>query len=79
MRQSFVIEFMPMVGDKIEFLTDAQTEKGPSGGSVVKVNYREEWCLIRHSDHPGERFEFAKVIVARTTKAQDGRRLWQLA
>jgi hypothetical protein len=78
MKQSVIIEFLPRLDDKIEFLTDAQTEKGPSAGSVVKVNYREEWCLIRHSDHPGERFDFAKVIVARTTKAHDGRRLWQL-
>lgn len=79
MKQSVLIEFLPMVGDKIEFLTDAQTEKGPSAGSVIKCNYRENWCLIRHSDHPGERFDFAKVIVARTTKAHDARRLWQLA
>jgi hypothetical protein len=44
------IVFMPRLGDIVEFLSDRQTEKGPSSGEVVAVDYKKNTCRIRHSD-----------------------------
>jgi hypothetical protein len=55
--------FIPRVGDRVEFWSDRQTEKGPSSGSVVAVDRARRTATIRHSDHPGEVFEWAKVRV----------------
>lgn len=44
------IVFMPRVNDVVEFLSDKQTEKGPSAGYVKSVNYKKNTCVISHSD-----------------------------
>ena len=64
MEQSVIIEFLPRKGDIVEFLTDAQTEKGPSSGSVIAVNYKDRTCVIQHSDTE-ESFLMPDVIVGR--------------
>ena len=42
------MNFEPQVGDKVEFVSDRQTEKGPSSGLVVAVE--DDQVAIRHSD-----------------------------
>ena len=42
------------VNDVCEFITDIQTEKGPSSGRVTYAD--NEFVVIAHSDHPGEPF-----------------------
>lgn len=39
-------------GDCAEFLSDRQTEKGPSSGTITDVT--GDHVTIRHSDDPGE-------------------------
>lgn len=60
---SVIIEFMPRVGSVVEFLSDRQTEKGPSSGTVLSCDWDKGTCIIRHSDHPGEVFIMKKVEV----------------
>jgi hypothetical protein len=47
---SVKIEFMPFVGSVVEFLSDRQTEKGPSAGTVISCNWKNNTCVIRHSE-----------------------------
>jgi phage-related protein (TIGR01555 family) len=61
-------------GDKVEFDSDRQTEKGPSGGKVVKVNGGK--VVIAHSDDPGEEFEIAELSVNRLGRDKDGVLVW---
>jgi hypothetical protein len=68
----------PQVGDKVEFLSDRQTEKGPSAGTVRRANWQSGMVTIRHSDHPGEEFDWARVAIKKFALAKDGRPLWQL-
>jgi hypothetical protein len=70
--------FVPKVGDKVEFRSDIQTEKGPSAGSVIAVDRNALTATIRHSDHPGETFKWRDVEVEYYTIAHDGRPLWVL-
>jgi hypothetical protein len=60
-----IIEFMPRVGSVVSFLSDRQTEKGPSTGTVLSCNWKEGTCVISHSDHPGETFVMKKVEVVK--------------
>lgn len=77
---SVKIEFLPRLGDIVEFLSDRQTEKGPSSGSVVAVDYGAGNCSIRHSDTT-ERFVMADVrvkIYTRRRNHPDRRPYWGL-
>ena len=62
-----VIEFLPRSGDIVEFLSDGQTEKGPSSGSVVEVDYHGDTCVIQHSD-VRETFVMSRVVVAKYSR-----------
>lgn len=77
-----MIEYLPLrfpkIGDKVEFFSDLQAEKGPSSGSVTAADWQSGLVEIRHSDHPGEMFDWAKVKVSEFGTALDGRPLWQL-
>ena len=65
------------VGDAVEFMTDMQTEKGPSAGTVQSVS--GDKIVIMHSDHPGEEFSKSKLIVKAEHRHRDGiRKLWIL-
>lgn len=55
-------DFTPQIGDHVEFLSDRQTEKGPSGGRVVIVEGSK--VAIRHSDAV-EWFDARKIRVVR--------------
>lgn len=68
----------PKRGDKVEFLSDLQTEKGPSSGVVTTADWDAGLVTIRHSDHPGELFDWAAIKVASFGTASDGSPLWQL-
>jgi hypothetical protein len=70
--------FIPRVGDKVEFHSDLQTEKGPSAGSVIAVDRDARTAVIRHSDHPGETFNWGDVKVDYYKIAHDGRPFWML-
>jgi len=75
------ITFNPMVNDRIEFDSDRQTEKGPSGGCVTQIDYRADECWIEHSDtgHPGERFVISEVkVLGRGRHHKTGRPFWLL-
>lgn len=56
------IDFTPRYGDVVEFLSDRQTEKGPSSGRVCGVDYETGICMIRHSDGD-EAFTMKNVLV----------------
>lgn len=62
-------------GDSVEFMSDRQTEKGPSGGSV-RIS-RGNDVLIRHSDCE-EEFNAADLHVHKKTTHHRGGTLWQL-
>lgn len=65
------------IGDAVEFLSDRQTEKGPSAGRVIERSHKT--VTIEHSDHPGECFAAAKLSVERLSKHyMDGAPLWML-
>ena len=70
--------FIPRVGERVEFRSDRQTEKGPSGGMITQVNRDDRTATIRHSDHPGETFSWANVRVAYFVISHDGAPLWVL-
>lgn len=63
-------------GDHVDFGSDAQTEKGPSSGKVVKVE--KGFVTIAHSDDPGERFKAAKLKVRGIGRHRDGGVVWML-
>jgi hypothetical protein len=71
--------FIPSVGDRVEFLNDRLTEKGPSSGSVISVDRDSHTIIIRHSDHPGETFSWSEVRVRYFSIAHDGCPLWAVA
>lgn len=64
------------VGDAIEFLSDRQTEKGPSAGRVI--SRAGDVVCIRHSDDPGEMFDASTLIVERLSTHRHGGQLWML-
>lgn len=70
--------FIPCVGDKVEFRSDRQTEKGPSAGSVIAVDRDARTVTIRHSDHPGETFKWADVKVEYFSRSHDDKPFWML-
>jgi len=70
--------FIPRVGEKVEFCSDLQTEKGPSAGSIIAVDRDARTAIIRHSDHPGETFRWGDIKVNYFVIAHDGRPLWVL-
>ncbi len=61
MRPSAIIDFMPKVGDKIEFLTDGQTKRGPCYGSITAVNYTAAKCTVEHTNQTQETFNLNRV------------------
>ena len=63
------------VGDAVEFLSDQQTQKGPSSGRVIE---REGLTVtVQHSDHPGEVFSVADLSVDKlSSHHRDGAPLW---
>lgn len=64
-------------GDCAEFISDRQTEKGPSSGTITSVRGNE--VIIKHSDHPGEVFAKDKLRVKGEVRYRDGKRkLWIL-
>jgi hypothetical protein len=71
--------FVPKVGDRVEFWSDLQTEKGPSSGRVIAVDRDNQTATIRHSDHPGEVFEWGKVKVDYCRLNGPGDTYWRLA
>lgn len=71
--------FMPRVGDRIEFLGDRLTEKGPSSGSITVVDRDARTFTARHSDHPGETFGWDDARVQYFTIAHDGFPFWAVA
>lgn len=70
--------FAPRVGDRVEFCSDRQTEKGPSAGTVIEVDRKEHTCVIRHSDHPGEEFRWADVKAKYVRFRGPGDTFWML-
>lgn len=62
-------------GDHVEFLSDKQTEKGPSVGTI-KIS-RGNQVLISHSDC-SEEFNAADLHVHKKTTHHRGGTLWQL-
>lgn len=64
------------VGDAVEFISDRQTEKGPSSGRVVERN--GESVTIAHSDSPGESFRVEDLRVQRLSIHHKGGLLWVL-
>lgn len=71
-------EFIPSAFDYVEFLSDRQTEKGPSSGQVTWTDYAAGTCVIRHSDHPGETFRIKDVRSVRLSHRPGGAPLWIL-
>jgi hypothetical protein len=65
------------VDDQIEFLSDKQTEKGPSSGKVVAVGNKDT-VIIKHSDDPGELFTSSKLLVKSRTMKPGGIVHWTL-
>lgn len=66
------------VGDVCEFMSDRQTEKGPSSGTIIIST--DTSVTISHSDHPGEEFSKANLRVKGEFRHKDGlRKLWVFA
>jgi len=63
------------VGDHIEFLSDEQTEKGPSTGVVEIVDSNR--IVINHSDIT-EEFFINDLSINRKSKHYNGKTLWIL-
>ena len=61
-------------GDIVEFLSDLQTEKGPSSGTCV-ANHGDV-VIIDHSDAYGDSFKIKELRVKHFKKYEDGRRYW---
>lgn len=65
-------------GDVCEFISDRQTEKGPSRGTIIVST--DASVTISHSDHPGEEFSKNALRVKGEFRHKDGvRKLWVLA
>jgi|GEM_PF-4020521 len=65
----------PSAGDYVEFLSDKQTEKGPSAGKIsISCGNR---ILVRHSDTT-EEFVVENLLVKKRTKHRKGGVLWIL-
>ena len=75
------IRFDPWVGDRVEFLSDKQTEKGPSAGQVQYVTVGGGYnVMIQHSDCT-EWFNTYEVKVKELidkSTAEKNDRLWKL-
>jgi phage-related protein (TIGR01555 family) len=67
---------LPKVGDRVEFLGDGQTEKGPSSGSVVSV--KGTMVVVSHSDTV-EPFDWADLDVKSVREDLEDNRVWTLA
>jgi hypothetical protein len=63
-------------GDYVEFLSDKQTEKGPSSGSILIS--RGRLVVIEHSDCQ-EEFNTDNLLVHKKTTHHKGGILWQLS
>ena len=63
-------------GDLVEFLSDKQTEKGPSSGKIVDVD--GDKVVIAHSDDPVEVFFAQEIKVHSRNVNDDGKILWLL-
>ncbi len=61
-------------GDYVEFLSDRQTEKGPSTGRVVAIS--NDRVTIRHSDCT-EDFKRCELILKKESDHRKGRVFWQ--
>lgn len=66
------------VGDLIEFLSDKQTKKGPSSGSIIEIDTVEKsdiqiGIVVKHSNHPGEWFPMSHLEHIRTIERDDGK------
>jgi hypothetical protein len=64
------------VGDVCEFVSDRQTEKGPSSGTVTRVD--DGFITIAHSDHSGEIFRASELIVNYARNKKEWA-FWELA
>ena len=62
-------------GDHVEFLSDRQTDKGPSAGAVRGVNNGK--VLISHSDC-NESFRVSDLMIHMETTHHKGGVLWLL-
>ena len=62
-------------GDYVEFLSDKQTEKGPSAGTVSIS--RGSQIIIRHSDCT-EEFNSSDLVIHKKTTHHKGGTLWIL-
>ena len=63
-------------GDLIEFLSDRQTDKGPSSGVCVRNN--GSTLTLSHSDIDDDIWSVDKLRVERVGWTRDGRRYWAL-
>lgn len=61
-------------GDIVEFLSDLQTEKGPSSGACA-ANHGDV-IIIDHSDVYGDRFKTGDLRIKYFKKHGDGKRYW---
>jgi uncharacterized protein YukJ len=69
------------LGDLVEFLSDKQTEKGPSSGSIIEIDTDEKSgtqisIVVKHSDCPKEVFHLSHLNVNRKVEREDGKVLW---
>ncbi len=62
-------------GDHVEFMSDKQTEKGPSAG-VIRISMGDQ-ILIEHSDTK-EEFHISELDIVRKTTHHKGGVLWIL-
>ncbi|MCK4843074.1 MAG: hypothetical protein KAT04_14530 [Methylococcales bacterium] len=63
-------------GEHVEFLSDKQTEKGPSAGTI-RISMGDK-ILIEHSDTK-EEFKISELDIIRKTTHRKGGVLWMLA
>lgn len=63
----------PKAGDYIEFLSDRQTDKGPSSG-IITISSGEK-ILLKHSDCT-EEFDVGDLVIVKKTKHRNGGILW---
>ncbi|NCD13707.1 MAG: hypothetical protein EOL92_00555 [Bacteroidia bacterium] len=66
----------PKAGDHVEFLSDMQTEKGPSAG-VITISCGNK-ILVKHSDTT-EEFIINNLMVVKRTTHNNGNTLWMLS
>lgn len=63
-------------GAVIEFLSDQQTDKGPSSGTCVSND--GETIVLSHSDTEHDEFRAEELRVERVGTTHDGRDYWAL-